>query len=75
MLEHLLDDWRTLLKKFHKSIVQHIFKEANQCADALAKFGVTLSFDYINFVNSLTMVEDLLTFNKAELYCNRLIRN
>ena len=75
MLELLLDDWRTLLKKFHKSTVQHIFKEANQCADALAKFGVTLSSDYVNFVYSPTMVEDLLTFNKAELYCNRLIRN
>ena len=42
MFELLLDDWRTLLKKFHKSTVQHIFKEANQCVDALAKFGVNL---------------------------------
>ena len=50
MLEHLLDDWRTLLKKFHKSTVQHIFKEANQCADALVKFGVILSSDYVNFL-------------------------
>ena len=50
MLELLLDDWRILLKKFHKSTVQYIFNEANQCADALVKFGVILSSDYVNFL-------------------------
>ena len=51
-----------------------ICKEANQCADALTKFGATLSSNYINFVNPPLVMEDLLAFNKAELYCNRLIR-
>ena len=73
MLEPLLYDCRTLLKKFHSSTIHHIFREANQCADALAKFGATLSSDYVNFVNPLAVV-DLLAFDKAELYCNRLIR-
>lgn len=36
-------------------------------ADALARLGATQSFDYVNFNNPLTMVEDLLIFNKAEL--------
>ena len=70
MLEPLLGDCRTLLKKFHSTNIQHIFREANQCADALAKFGATLSSD---FVNSPPVVEDLLAFDKAELYCNILI--
>ena len=73
MLEPLLGDCRTLLKKFHGTIVQHIFREANQCADALAKFGATLSSDFVNFVNPPPVVEDLLAFDKAELYCNKLI--
>ena len=73
MLEPLLGDCRTLLKKFHNTIVQHIFKEANQCADVLAKFGAILSLDFVNFVNPPPMVEDLLAFDKIELFCNRLI--
>ena len=73
MLEPLLGDCRILLKKFHSTNVQHIFREANQCADALAKFGAILSLDFVNFVNPSPVVEDLLAFDKAELFCNRLI--
>ena len=73
MLEPLLGDCRTLLKKFHSTIVQHIYREANQCADALAKFGNTLSSDFFNFVNPPPVMEDLLASNKVELYCNKLI--
>ena len=73
MLEPLLGDCRTLLKKFHSTIVQQIFRKANQCADAFAKFGATLSSDFFNFVNPPPVMEDLLASNKVELYCNRLI--
>ncbi|KAK9990393.1 hypothetical protein SO802_025378 [Lithocarpus litseifolius] len=66
MLEPLLDNCKTLLKKFRRSTVQHIFKVANQCANALVKFGATLSSDYVNFVNSPPVVEDLLALDKAE---------
>ena len=67
-LELLLDDCRTLLKKFHELIIQHIFREANQCANTLAKFRVFLSFDYVYFVNPPTMMEDLLAFDKPEFF-------
>ena len=73
MLELLLGDYRTLLKKFHSTNVQHISREANQCANALVKFGATLSSDFVNFVNPPPVVEDLLAFDKAKLFCNRLI--
>ena len=75
ILEPLIDDCRTLLKKFHSSTDHRIFREASQCADALAKFGATLSSYYVNFVNPPPVVKDLLAFDKAELYCNRLISN
>ena len=39
MQEPLLDDCKSLLKKFHRSTIQHIFKEVIQCVDALVKFG------------------------------------
>ena len=74
MLGPLLNDCRTLLKKLLRSTVQHIFREANQCANALAKFRATQSFDYANFVNPSAVV-DLRIFDKAELFCNKLIRS
>ena len=40
---------------------------------ALTKFGATLSSDYVTFVNPPAVVKDLLAFDKAELFCNRLI--
>ena len=68
MLELVLDDCRTLLKKFHRLTIQHIFREANQCVNALAKLEATISSDYINFVNPLPVVEDMLVFDKAEFF-------
>ena len=68
MLELVLDDCRTLLKKFHRSTIQHIFREANQCADVMAKLGAIISSNYINFVNPLPVVEDVLVFDKAEFF-------
>ncbi|KAK9990428.1 hypothetical protein SO802_025413 [Lithocarpus litseifolius] len=46
MLELLLDDCKTLLKKFHSSTVHHIFRETNQCAGTLAKFETTISSNF-----------------------------
>ena len=73
ILEPLIDDCRTLLKKFHSSTDHRIFREASQCADALAKFGAAQYFNYANFDNPPAVVENLLAFDKAKFNCNRLI--
>ena len=44
--------------------------ESNQCVDALAMFRATLSFNYVNI-----WWRTLLSFDKAELFCNKLIRS
>ena len=31
-------------------ILQHVFREANQCADALAKLGAKFSAIYVSFI-------------------------
>ena len=38
-LEPLLTDCRLLLRKFPNLRVEHAYREANQCADALARIG------------------------------------
>ena len=50
-----------------------VYKEANQCADSLAKNRSLQSMNYYTFDNWLLVVESLPTLDKVELYCNGLI--
>ena len=70
LMEPLLSDCRNLLLRFSNPVVNHIFREANQCADALAKLGAAFAVSFVVFDYPL---ENLLAFNKAELFCNRWI--
>lgn len=73
VVDPLLSDCRDLLREFSNPVVKHVFREANQCADAMAKLGLNLDVSFITFVNPPPVVVNLLAFDKAELYCNRLI--
>ena len=73
VMEPLLFDCRNLLQDFTNLVVRHVFREANQCADTLAKIGLHLSQSFVTFIDPPLVVEDLLAFNKAELYCTRMI--
>ena len=69
MLEFLLNDCRNLIKTFPSCTVTHIFREANRCADKFANVGATQA---VNFLLLYT-VADLLVFDKAELFYNRMV--
>ena len=73
LMELLLIDCRNLLKEFPNKRVIHAFREANQCADALAKLGSQSLYSFVVFCNPLPVVEDILAFNKANMHCNRLV--
>ncbi len=40
---------------------------------ALANLGLNLEVPFMDFVNSPPVVENLLAFDKAELFCTRMI--
>ena len=69
MLESLLNDCRNPIKTFPSCTVTHIFREVNRCADKLANIGATQA---VNFL-LLCKVADLLAFDKAELFYNRMV--
>ncbi len=73
VMDPLLSDCRDLLREFTNSVVKHVFREANQCADAMAKLSLNLDVSFITFVNPPLVVVNLLAFDKAKLYCNCLI--
>ena len=74
-MEPLLFDFRNFLQDFTNPVVRHVFREANQCTDTLAKIGFHLSSSFVTFVDLPLVVEeeDLLAFDKAQLYCTRMI--
>lgn len=45
-LSPLVDDCRVLLSRIPHHKVQHCFREANKCADDMAKMGADLAMDY-----------------------------
>ena len=75
MMEPLLSDCRILLKQIPNKRVLHIFREANQCADALAKLRAQTGSHFVVFCNPPPVVENLLAFDKANMVCNRLVNS
>ena len=75
LMESLLTDCRNLLKEFPNKRVIHTFREANQCVDALAKLGSQSLYSFVVFCNPPAMVEAILAFDKASMYCNRLVNS
>ena len=72
-LEPLLSDCRNLLRTFPRTRIEHVYREANQCADALAKLGAKFSAMFIYFDIPPDVVVNLLTLDRAATSCNRLI--
>ena len=73
MLEPLLSNCKNLTRIFTNSIVTHIFKDANRWANSLTKLGVVQWIDFLILNDPSLVVAPLLAFDKAELFCNRLV--
>ena len=65
-LEPLLSDCRNLLRTFLRTQIEHVFKEANQCTDALAKLGSRCSAMYVSFVIQSFVVMNLLSLDREQ---------
>ena len=51
----------------------YVYREANSCADRLARMGAELTSNHLFWCNPPPMVVDLLSMDKAGHECNRLI--
>ena len=75
LMESLLTDCRNLVREIPTKQIVHIYKEANQCADALAKLGASSLDSFVIFLYPPPVVESILAADKACLRCNRLINS
>ena len=72
VMKPLLSDCKSLLQLFDNPVVQHAYREANQRANALATLGLNLHAPFMDFVHPPSVVETLLAFDKAKLFCTRM---
>ena len=68
----LVDDCRYLISQLPWVRVKHYFREANRCADVLARLGSNQASDFHVFRSSLVDVIDFLKANANGLYLNRI---
>ena len=73
LMEPLLSDRRSLYREIPNKRIQHVYREANQCADALARLRSTVVFSLVVFVEPSSVGVSLLAFDEAGSFCNRLI--
>ena len=67
VISPLLDDCKLLIDQFPQVCVEHTFREANKCADRLAKFGLAQSLVF----PPLELIP-LIEADSLGAYCNRL---
>ena len=65
----------THLKAILNKWIDHVYRETNQCADALARLGLGIISSFVIFLEPLHVVEKLVAFDKAGMLCNRLINS
>jgi ribonuclease HI len=66
-LSAIVGDCRCLLERFERYTLHHIFREANGCADALAKAGCAQLVDFISFTSAPAHVLEALAFDSSSV--------
>jgi ribonuclease HI len=70
-LSAIVTDCKSLMESFELCSLKHIFREANGCADLLAKTGCVQSSDFLAFSNAPAHVLEALAFDvsNATRFC------
>ena len=66
-------DCRKFLKDIPQVRIRHCYREANKCADALARRGALLSQEFIIFLAPPSNVTLLLSLDSAGMLYNRFV--
>ena len=53
IISPILDDCRILITKFHQICIKHCFRQANQCANGLAKKSLRMAADFLIYDSPL----------------------
>ena len=71
-ISSILEDCRHMANRIPQKIFRHIYREANKCADFLARIGLLLDNDFIMFSSQPVDLTSILEADANGLYVNRL---
>ena len=66
-----MDDCRQLVLCFQQIQIKHCYRQANRCADMLAKMGVEQEIELLNLLSPPMDILQILQDDRVGLYVNR----
>ena len=69
----LIDDCRQLISQIAQVRIVHCFREANSCADCLARIGFVKERPFIFYQDSPVDLLELSCLDRSGLYVNRIV--
>ena len=72
IISPILDDCRLLISKFHRVRFKHCFRQANQCADGLAKKSLRMTADFLRYDSSPVDILDVFEEDLNGMYSVRI---
>ena len=72
IISPILDDCRLLISKFQRVHFKHCFRQANQCADSLAKKSLRMSADFLSYDSSPVDILDVFEGDLNGMYSVRI---
>ena len=71
-MSSILDDCRALITRLRQIFFKHCYREANRCADKLARLGASQSLKFIVFQSPPMDILSFLEEDANGLYLSRL---
>ena len=71
VMSPILDDCRQLVTQFHWIRLKHCYREANRCADALARRGAEQDIDFLSFLSPLEDILNVFMEDFSGMHFNR----
>ena len=72
IISPLFDDCKQLVARIPQCRIKYIFREANMCADKLARIGLLQSIDFVSLFSPPVDLIPLIEVDKSGLYTNRV---
>ena len=71
VISPILDDCRQLMRRFRQIQVRHCYRQANRCADMLARMSTDQEHDFISFDCPHVDIRNIVDEDSAGLFVNR----
>ena len=68
----ILDDCRLLVSRIQQILIKHCFRQANRCADSLARISISHDFEFSSFDSLLVDIANVFEDDLNGMYSIRI---